>query len=80
MATILIVDDYVLKREFLITLPGYGDHQLPEVADGIERLKMVRAAHPDLMITDILMQHMDGCEFVNPLCEVVSANGAGRIS
>ena len=53
MATILIADDHVLNREFLIKLPDYGGHQLPKV--------------------------VDGCEFVNPLREGVSANDAGRM-
>jgi CheY-like chemotaxis protein len=28
MATILIVDDHILNREFLTTLLGYGGHRL----------------------------------------------------
>jgi diguanylate cyclase (GGDEF)-like protein/PAS domain S-box-containing protein len=67
MATILIVDDHVLNREFLMTLLGYGGHHLLEAADGTEGLKAVQAAHPDLVITDILMPHMDGYEFVSHL-------------
>jgi diguanylate cyclase (GGDEF)-like protein/PAS domain S-box-containing protein len=69
MATILIVDDHVLNREFLMTLLGYGGHQLLEAADGIEGLKAVHASHPDLVITDILMPHMDGYEFVTRMRE-----------
>ena len=66
-ATILIVDDHVLNREFLMTLLGYGGHRLVEAADGIEGLKMVRAERPDLVISDILMPNMDGYEFVTRL-------------
>jgi CheY-like chemotaxis protein len=36
-ATILIVDDHVLNREFLITLLGYGGHRLLEAASGTKR-------------------------------------------
>ena len=66
-ATILIVDDHVLNREFLITLLGYGGHRLIEASDGIEGLKMVESEHPDLIISDILMPNMDGYEFVTRL-------------
>jgi len=64
MATILIVDDHVLNREFLMTLLSYGGHRLLEAANGVEGLKMVLAEKPDLVISDILMPNMDGYEFV----------------
>jgi diguanylate cyclase (GGDEF)-like protein/PAS domain S-box-containing protein len=63
-ATILIVDDHVLNREFLMTLLSYGGHRLLEAANGAEGLKMVLAEKPDLVISDILMPNMDGYEFV----------------
>eukprot|EP01034_Spumella_vulgaris_P039028 gene39028-48202_t len=64
VATILIVDDHVLNREFLMTLLGYGGHRLLEASNGAEGLKMVSAERPDLVISDILMPNMDGYEFV----------------
>ncbi len=64
VATILIVDDHVLNREFLMTLLGYGGHRLLEASNGAEGLKMVHAERPDLVISDILMPNMDGYEFV----------------
>ncbi|RZT11332.1 PAS domain S-box-containing protein/diguanylate cyclase (GGDEF) domain-containing protein [Duganella sp. CF402] len=64
MATILIVDDHVLNREFLMTLLSYGGHRLLEASNGVEGLKMVLAEKPDLVISDILMPNMDGYEFV----------------
>ncbi|HEY5801778.1 MAG TPA: response regulator, partial [Burkholderiaceae bacterium] len=64
MATILIVDDHVLNREFMLTLLGYSGHQLLEAGDGVQGLAMVHAHTPDLVIADILMPNMDGYEFV----------------
>ena len=64
MATILVVDDHVINRAFLVTLLSYGKHRMLEAADGVEGLKMVQAEHPDLVISDILMPNMDGHEFV----------------
>jgi signal transduction histidine kinase/CheY-like chemotaxis protein len=67
MAKILIVDDRPTNRQFLLTLLGYTGHRLLEAADGAEALDLVRAEHPDLVITDILMPTMDGYEFVQDL-------------
>ncbi|MGZ5884939.1 MAG: response regulator, partial [Burkholderiaceae bacterium] len=64
MATILIVDDHVLNREFLLTLLGYGGHRLIEASDGMEGLQKVKGERPQLVIADILMPNMDGYEFV----------------
>ncbi|WP_426107656.1 EAL domain-containing protein [Massilia sp. TSP1-1-2] len=66
-ATILIVDDHVLNREFLRTLLGYDGHRLIEAANGVDGLAMVQRELPDLIISDILMPEMDGYEFVTRL-------------
>jgi CheY-like chemotaxis protein len=67
MATILVVDDHPTNREFLVTLLGYRGHHLPQAADGAEALQVARAAHPDLIISDILMPTMDAYELVRQL-------------
>ena len=64
MATILIVDDRALNRDFLVTLLGYSGHWLLQASDGVEGLEIVRSQRPQLVITDILMPNMDGYEFV----------------
>ena len=64
IATILIVDDHVLNREFLTALLGYGGHRLLEAANGADALDVMRTERPDLIISDILMPNMDGYEFV----------------
>ncbi|MCC6072873.1 EAL domain-containing protein [Massilia sp. GCM10020059] len=66
-ATILIVDDHVLNREFLRTLLGYGGHKLVEAASGADALKVVREQRPDLIVSDVLMPGMDGYELVRRL-------------
>jgi PAS domain S-box-containing protein len=63
MATILIVDDRGLNREFLVTLLGHDGHRLLEAADGASALALLRAERPQLVITDILMPTLDGYEF-----------------
>jgi response regulator RpfG family c-di-GMP phosphodiesterase len=67
MATILVVDDHLPSREFLVTLLGYAGHRLLEAGDGAEALRRARAERPDLVISDILMPTMDGFEFVRQL-------------
>ncbi|MFG1427221.1 EAL domain-containing protein [Roseixanthobacter glucoisosaccharinicivorans] len=67
MATILIVDDHAINREFLVTLLKYGDHRLIEAADGTTALAIAQAEFPDLVISDILMPSGDGYELVRAL-------------
>jgi signal transduction histidine kinase/DNA-binding response OmpR family regulator len=66
LATILVVDDYVANRTLLARLLS-DRHRVLEAGDGAEALALVRAEHPDLVITDILMPTMDGYEFVRQL-------------
>jgi diguanylate cyclase (GGDEF)-like protein/PAS domain S-box-containing protein len=67
MASILIVDDRAINREFLVALLGYGGHQVSEARDGRQALDVAREVVPDLIITDILMPTMDGVEFTRRL-------------
>jgi len=70
MASILIVDDRVSNREFLVTLLGYHGHRMLEASDGAEALGVARRERPEVVITDILMPTMDGYEFVRQLREI----------
>jgi diguanylate cyclase (GGDEF)-like protein/PAS domain S-box-containing protein len=67
MATILIVDDHILNRQFLMVLLDHSGHRLIEAGDGAEGLELAYANRPDLIIADIMMPNMDGCEFVKRL-------------
>jgi len=67
MAKILVVDDQVENRALVVALVNYRGHQALEAADGAEALTVVRAEHPDLVFSDILMPTMDGYEFVRQL-------------
>ncbi|UCV21505.1 response regulator [Ferribacterium limneticum] len=67
MASILVVDDRPINREFLITLLGFVGHETLQAADGAEALALVIEHRPDLIITDVLMPVMDGIEFVRRL-------------
>ncbi|MHB8519851.1 MAG: PAS domain S-box protein [Limisphaerales bacterium] len=67
MATILIVDDRAVNRQYLVELLGYCGHRTLEAADGAEALALARTELPDLIITDIVMPTMDGAEMVRAL-------------
>ena len=67
MARILIIDDRPLNRQLLVKLLGYYGHELLEAADGAEALEVVRRERPELVITDLVMPSMDGCEFIQRL-------------
>lgn len=69
MATILIVDDRRLCRDFLMTLLKYSHHRLLEADDGASALAILKSDRPDLIITDLLMPTMNGYEFVKLIKE-----------
>jgi PAS domain S-box-containing protein len=67
MATILIVDDRPVNRQYLVTLLGYSGHRTLEASDGAEALALASTERPDLVVTDILMPTMDGAELVRAM-------------
>ena len=67
MATILIVDANPVDRRWYLTLLGNYGHRLLEASDGVEALALAQAELPELIITDILMPHMDGFSLVRRL-------------
>src|SRR5580698_3459529 len=64
MATILIVDDRPINRQFLVTLLSHFGHKLLEAGDGIEALENLRTCSIDLVIADVLMPTMDGYDLL----------------
>jgi diguanylate cyclase (GGDEF)-like protein len=67
VATILIVDTSPSDRRSYIALLGNYGHRLLEADNGLQALEMARTELPDLVITDILMPHMDGFSLVRRL-------------
>jgi diguanylate cyclase (GGDEF)-like protein/PAS domain S-box-containing protein len=67
MATVLVVDDRPSNREYLLALLDFAKHKTLQASDGAEALAVARQERPDLVITDILMPNLDGCEFVRLL-------------
>lgn len=67
MYRVLIVDDEAHARtmvESLVPWDEYGLELVGMAANGAEALEKLDALHPDLVITDIQMPHMDGIELI----------------
>lgn len=67
MATILVVDDRPINRDFFAALLAYRGHHVLEAGDGAEALAVAKTSRPQLVISDILMPTMNGYEFVRRL-------------
>ena len=86
---ILIVDDNVQMRTLLrITLTRQTDYQLFEADNGIDGLRIVKEALPDIVIADVMMPgEMNGVDLCRHIkeseyksCYVVLLSGKGRQS
>ncbi|MEI9940093.1 MAG: ATP-binding protein [Pseudomonadota bacterium] len=65
-ARILVADDNADMREYIVRL--LGQHWTVEaVSDGLEALQAIRRAAPDLIISDVMMPHLDGFGLIREL-------------
>lgn len=67
MYSVIIVDDEPrIRRGISHCMPWerLGFSLAGEAGNGVEALELVRAVHPDLVITDIRMPDMDGLDFI----------------
>ena len=68
LARVLVVDDELAMREFVVNaLRRIGIQTIENCADGAQALKVAAQFKPDLILTDIHMQPLDGLEFVRVL-------------
>lgn len=90
--TILIADD---NKEFANTLLNYLEKEsdmsvIGAARDGEEAFKMIQGTHPDVVLLDLIMPHLDGIgvlEKINesnmvkkPVCIMLSAVGQDKIT
>jgi len=64
MAVILVVDDEHLQREILKTILDDEGYETHTAASGEEALKTISTFHPDVILTDLKMEGMDGIELI----------------
>jgi CheY-like chemotaxis protein len=68
LARILVVDDDEVMRLFVVnSLRRLGIQSIETAADGVSALRAMVSFKPDLVLTDIHMQPMNGLEFVQQL-------------
>src|SRR6266446_9158913 len=66
IATIVIVGGEIVNHRLVTLLAGHG-HRVLEAADSEQALAIVRAEKPDLVLADILIGNMAGCQLVQSL-------------
>ena len=65
---IMIVDDYSPMRKLLFSLlRELGLNKLSKASNGREAMRALKEIEPDLIITDALMEPMDGLEFTRKI-------------
>ena len=70
-AVVLVVEDNDTMRE-LIRNALVKDYDILSAGDGEEALSIVRNSRVDLVVSDIMMPRMDGCELCNAIKEDLS--------
>ncbi|HXE41443.1 MAG TPA: hybrid sensor histidine kinase/response regulator [Candidatus Baltobacteraceae bacterium] len=61
-ARILVVDDQLTNIQIVGSILGGLDHEIIPASDGATALKRLALRKPDLILLDLLMPDMDGCE------------------
>ena len=62
---ILVVEDEFLSRANLCTYLGSEGYEIGDVANGREALEVLAAETFDLVITDLIMPHIDGLRLID---------------
>lgn len=70
-ATVLVVEDNDMMRN-LIRDSLSSDYEILTAEDGEEALNIVKSSRVDLVVSDIMMPKMDGCELCNAIKEDIS--------
>jgi CheY-like chemotaxis protein len=64
---IVVADDMATGRELVRTVLENTGHEVFEACDGLEALEFVHRIHPDLIILDLHMPHLDGFQVIRQL-------------
>jgi DNA-binding NtrC family response regulator len=64
MSVILVVDDEPLQRDILKTILDDEGYETLTAASGEEGLNTIKNYHPDVVLTDLKMEGMNGIEFI----------------
>jgi CheY-like chemotaxis protein len=64
MSRILVIDDDDFFRETLVHMLQKEGHNVTASNDAAKALALLERTRADLILTDIIMPHMDGMEFI----------------
>jgi DNA-binding NtrC family response regulator len=64
MAVVLVVDDELNQRSILKTILSAEGYETYVASSGEEALKIMKSYHPDVVLTDLKMEGMDGIELM----------------
>jgi DNA-binding NtrC family response regulator len=67
VAIVLVVDDEPLQRDILKTILEDGGYETYTASSGEEGLRIVKEFTPDVVLTDLKMERMDGIEFIGSI-------------
>jgi DNA-binding NtrC family response regulator len=86
MAQILIIDDDEQVRGFMHEVLTRAGHEVLTAENGGKGLKIFKANQIDLVITDLFMPEMEGCETITelrrvaPAAKIIAMSGGCRIN
>lgn len=69
--TILIAQQEDYDRDFMVSSLGKGKLKVLSVRDGREALASLKEARPDILVTDIALDHIDGAELIEKGREIL---------
>jgi len=81
---VLVVDDDHDTADTLARLVGHWEHSIRSAYDGVAALRQAAVQHPDVVLLDLTMPHMDGCQvarqlrldFSTPDCFIIGFAGS----
>jgi CheY-like chemotaxis protein len=59
---VLIVDDIAGNARLVESLLALDGHAVHTAGDGAEALRLVRSEHPDLVLIDVMIPHVNGLD------------------
>ncbi len=71
MAVVLVVDDEPLQREILKTILDDEGYETYTASSGGEGLEVVKRLNPDVILTDLKMEDMDGIEVLKIIKKMI---------
>jgi DNA-binding response OmpR family regulator len=83
---ILVIDDDAAVREVLTLMLESGGYAVESAANGYEGVELFRRNSADLVITDILMEGMDGVEtimelrLISPEVKIIAISGGDHVA